>query len=89
MPRYVIERPKFSMSKSDPNTANAFKGATGLAVNLGIKWIRSYISEAEGKVYCEFEAPNREVIVEHAKKVGIPAEKISEISWEYTPGMFD
>jgi hypothetical protein len=24
----------------------------------GVVWIKSYISESEGKTYCEYEAPN-------------------------------
>jgi tetratricopeptide (TPR) repeat protein len=45
-------------------------------------------SEAEGKVYCEYLAPNPAAILEHAARVGIPADKISEVSMEIDPSMF-
>ena len=32
----------------------------------GVVWIHSYISEAEGKIYCVYEAPNVEAVYEHA-----------------------
>jgi hypothetical protein len=25
----------------------------------GVRWIRSYVSDAEGKIYCEYDAPSR------------------------------
>ena len=54
----------------------------------GVIWIRSYVSEAEGKIYCEYEAPNPEAILEHARRVGGRADKISEIALEINPDMF-
>jgi hypothetical protein len=51
-------------------------------------WIRSFISEAEGKIYCEYEAPNPEAILEHARRVGVPVDKISEVTMELSPKMF-
>jgi hypothetical protein len=43
-------------------------------------WIRSYISVAEGKIYCEYEAPNPEAIREHARKAGFPADSSNRFS---------
>ena len=54
----------------------------------GVRWIKSYISEAEGKIYCEYEAPNPEAILEHARLAGLPADRISEVSLEVSPAMF-
>jgi hypothetical protein len=55
---------------------------------VGIVWIKSYVSEAEGKSYCEYDAPNPEAIIEHARIAGIPVNKISEVSMEISPLMF-
>ena len=41
----------------------------------GVVWIKSYISESEGKTYCEYEAPNPDVLFEHARRLGISAEQ--------------
>ncbi|HSL20313.1 MAG TPA: DUF4242 domain-containing protein, partial [Vicinamibacterales bacterium] len=53
-----------------------------------VRWIRSYISHAEGKIYCEYDAPSSEAILEHARRTGIPVHKISEVSLEISPAMF-
>ena len=53
-----------------------------------VVWVRSYVSEAEGKVYCEYEAPDPAAILEHASRVGIPVDKISEVQMEIDPSMF-
>jgi Protein of unknown function (DUF4242) len=54
----------------------------------GIVWIKNYVSEAEGKIYCEYDAPNPKAIIEHARIAGIPVDKISEVSMEISPLMF-
>ena len=59
-----------------------------LAQMEGVVWIRSYVSDAEGKIYCEYDAPSPEAVMEHAERTGIPANRISEISMEINPDMF-
>jgi hypothetical protein len=54
----------------------------------GIVWIKSYISESEGKIFCEYDAPNEEAIREHAKRAGLPVDRISEVALEISPAMF-
>jgi hypothetical protein len=87
MPRYIIERNVGSVSKEELEAA-ARKSNEVLATMPGVVWIKSYISEAEGKIYCEYEAPNPEAILEHARLAGVPADRISEISLEVSPAMF-
>jgi hypothetical protein len=53
-----------------------------------VVWIRSYYSDAEGKIYCEYEAPNAEAIREHARLAGLPVDRILEVSLELSPAMF-
>ena len=71
MPLYIIE------TKMKPETPELPAAVGKLSVEVcndmeGVVWIRSYVSEAEGKVYCEYEAPNPAAIHEHAERVGIP-----------------
>jgi hypothetical protein len=54
----------------------------------GVVWIRSYTSEAEGKTYCIYEAPNPEAILEHARRAGLSVLKITPIEREVDPSMF-
>ena len=87
MPRYIIER---NMKPESPEQlAEVGKLSAEVCDEMeGVVWVRSYVSEAEGKVYCEYEAPNPAAILEHAERVGIPADKISEVQMEIDPSMF-
>lgn len=87
MPRYIIERSVGSISREGLEAASR-KSNEVLATMPGVVWIKSYISEAEGKIYCEYEAPNPEAILEHARLAGVPVDKISEVSLEISPAMF-
>ena len=87
MPRYIIERTVGTLSKEQLEAAGK-KSNEIIADMDGIVWIRSYVSDAEGKIYCEYDAPNAEAIREHARRTGIPADKISEVSLEISPVMF-
>jgi hypothetical protein len=55
---------------------------------LGVVWIRSYVSDTEGKIYCEYDAPDPESIREHARRAGLPADRIIEVTLEISPTMF-
>jgi hypothetical protein len=53
-----------------------------------VRWIRSYVSDIEGKIYCEYDAPSAEAIREHARRAGLPVDRISEVALEISPAMF-
>jgi BarA-like signal transduction histidine kinase len=48
-----------------------------------IQWIQSYVTG--NKIYCVYKAENEELIREHAKKGGFPANSIIEISSVISP----
>ncbi len=87
MPRYIIERtvPPLSREQLEAGSRKAKEALAGLP---GVVWIRSYISEAEGKIYCEYDAPDPEALREHARRAGLPVDKISEVALEISPDMF-
>lgn len=87
MPRFLIEREVGAFDSKDivANGETFVKIADDMD---GVTWIRSYLSEAEGKVYCEYEAPSPEVIRQHAEIAGIPITKISLVAMEIEPAMF-
>lgn len=87
MPRYIIERNVGELTRAEVEEG-ARKSKEVIAGLPGVVWIRSYISETEGKIYCEFDAPDPEAILEHARQAGQPADKISEIALEIDPAMF-
>jgi hypothetical protein len=87
MPRYIIERSVPALSREELDAA-ARRSIAVLEGMPGVRWIRSYVSSAEGKIYCEYDAPNPEAILEHARRAGLPVDRISEIALEISPAMF-
>jgi hypothetical protein len=87
MPRYIIERSVPGVTADDVMAASR-RSMAALAGMPDVKWIRSYVSDAEGKIYCEYDAPSVEAVLEHARRAGIPADRVSEVSMEISPAMF-
>lgn len=87
MPRYIIERSIPGLTH-DQLMAAGRRSAAALAELPDVQWIRSYVSDAEGKIYCEYDAPSVEAVREHARRAGLPADRVSEIAFEINPTMF-
>jgi hypothetical protein len=87
VPRYIIERSWTPLTRDELDEAG--KRSVAVVDEMpGVVWIRSYVSDIEGKIYCEYDAPDPEAIREHARRAGIPVDKISEVSLEISPLMF-
>jgi hypothetical protein len=87
MPRYIIERSVPGLTSADLEAA-ARRSIQALADMPDVKWIRSYVSDLEGKIYCEYDAPTVESVLEHARRAGLPVDRVSEVSMEISPAMF-
>jgi hypothetical protein len=87
MPRYIIERNVPGLTREELDAA-ARRSLAAIETLPGVRWIRSYVSAAEGKIYCEYDAPDAAAIREHARRAGLPADRISEVSLEISPAMF-
>lgn len=80
MPKYLIEREIPGAGKLSPQELQAIsQKSCSILKNLGpqIQWVQSYVTG--DKVYCVYIAPNADLIREHAKQGGFPANRISEI----------
>jgi cell division inhibitor SulA len=80
MPKYVIERDIPNAGKlSDQELQGISQKSCGVLRNLGpqIQWVQSYVTD--DKVYCVYIAPNEQMVREHAKQGGFPANRISEV----------
>lgn len=83
---YVIER---EIPDAGKLTSEDLKGISevscGVLKELGseIQWIHSYV--VADKIYCVYTAPNEEMIREHAKKGGFPANSVSMVSTVIDP----
>lgn len=81
MPKYVIEREIPGAGRLTPEQLKTISQTScGVLSNLGpqIQWVHSYVTE--DKIYCVYNAPNKEMVMEHAKQGGFPANKVSEVS---------
>lgn len=81
MPKYIIEReiPGAGTLNADKLRAIAQKSREVLCqLGTDIQWIHSYV--AGNKIYCIYLAPSEELIREHAKRGGFPANSITEIA---------
>ncbi len=87
MPRYIIERSVPGLTREELFAAGR-RSVGALNEMPDVRWIRSYVSDAEGKIYCEYDAPSADAIIEHARRAGLPVDRISEIALEINPAMF-
>jgi hypothetical protein len=86
MPKYVIEREIPGAGSLSAETLQAIsQKSCGVLRNLGpqIEWHHSYVTE--NKIYCVYSAPNEEMVREHAKQGGFPANSISEVKTMISP----
>lgn len=86
MPKYVIERDLPGAGKLTPEQLRGVSQKSCSVLNkLGpeIQWIHSYVTA--DKIYCIYRAPNEEMIREHARQGGFPANKISEVATVIEP----
>ena len=80
MKTYLIER---EIPNAGKFTADELKSISqkscGVLKEMGpkIEWIHSYVTG--NKIYCVYKAQNEDLIREHAKKGGFPANTIVEI----------
>jgi hypothetical protein len=87
MPRYLIERTVGRLTPEQID-AGSRRSMAVVAEMPGVVWIRSYVSDVDGKIYCEYEAPNEAAVLEHARRAGLPVDRITEIALEISPAMF-
>lgn len=87
MPRYVVVRTVGDLTPEEieAGSLQAMETADSMP---GVAWIRSYLSKAEGKIYCLYEAPDPEMVLEHARRAGLPVDSISQVAVELEPAMF-
>jgi Nickel responsive protein SCO4226-like len=86
MPKYIVFRTvgEVSEEQMEARMRSSIEAADQMP---GVRWIRSYYSAEEGKIYCEYEAPSIEAIIEHAQRAGIPVDR-AEVVRELEPSMF-
>jgi hypothetical protein len=80
MREFVIER---NMPGIGNASAEDLKGASETSCSVlrdlgpDIQWVHSYVTD--NKIYCVYRAESEEIIREHAKRGGFPADSISQV----------
>ena len=80
MPKFLIEREIPGAGDLSAEQLQAIsQKSCGVLKNMGpqIQWVESYVTG--DKVYCVYIAPDEEMVREHARQGGFPANRVSEI----------
>jgi hypothetical protein len=80
MPKFVIEREIPGAGKmTDAELQAASRKSVDVLKGMGpeIQWLHSYVTG--DKIYCVYLSPDEETIRDHARKVGLPANRISAV----------
>jgi hypothetical protein len=80
MPRYLIERNIPGVgSLGAPELQAISQKSCGVLQNLGpqIQWVQSYVTD--DRITCVYIAPSEELVREHARQGGFPADRVTEV----------
>ena len=80
MPQFVIERQVPGAGKlSESEIRDLSLRSLEVLREMGpkIQWLHSYVTE--DKVYCVYLAPDESTVREHARRLGMPADRVSAV----------
>ena len=86
MPQYLIER---NIPGAGKLSAADLKGISQKSCDVlnkmgpQIQWVHSYVTGDQ--IFCVYREPNEEMVREHARQGGFPADKVSEIKTTINP----
>jgi cell division inhibitor SulA len=81
MPKYIIEREipnAAALSAADLKGISRRSCAALQQLGPAIQWVQSFVTE--DKITCVYIAPNAELIREHARLGGFPADRVLEVA---------
>lgn len=86
MPTYLIQRDIPGAGKLTAAELKAISQKSCAVLNtMGpqIQWVHSYVSD--NQIMCVYRAPNEQMLLDHAKQGGFPANKITEVKTMIDP----
>jgi hypothetical protein len=86
MPKFVIERLIPGAGKLSPEELRTIsQRSCAVLSDLGpqIQWLHSYVTD--NKLYCVYRAANEELVREHARRGGFPANHVAEVKTMIDP----
>jgi hypothetical protein len=81
MPKYIIEREipnAAALSAADLKAISRRSCAALQQLGPSIQWVQSFVTE--DKITCVYIAPNADIIREHARLGGFPADRVLEVA---------
>jgi hypothetical protein len=81
MPKYVIEREIPGAGQLSPEQLQGIsQKSCGVLSGMGpqIQWVESFVTA--DKIYCVYIAPSEEMVREHARQGGFPANRVSAVT---------
>ena len=90
MPKFVIERDIAGAGKLPKQELQAIsQKSCGVLHSMGpkIQWVQSYVTD--DKIYCIYVAPDEDILFEHARCGGFPANKVSRVTSVIDPSTGD
>jgi hypothetical protein len=89
MPQFVIERDvpgAGSLTEDQIREVSLRSLKTLQEMGPQIQWLHSYVTE--DKMYCVYLAPDEDTIREHARRTGIPANRVAAVRRLIDPAAF-
>jgi hypothetical protein len=77
MPLYIIER---TFAERLELTSEEVRQELKVNDQIGVTWLYSFLSADCKKTYCVYEATEPELLLEHARVLGIPLDAIVEVT---------
>jgi hypothetical protein len=80
MPKYVIERGLPGAGKLSPaELRGVAQKSCGVLDKMGpqVQWLHSYVTD--DKIYCVYIADNADLVREHARQGGFPADSVAAV----------
>jgi hypothetical protein len=86
MPRYVIERELPGAGKLSQDELRAIsQKSCNVLEEMGprIEWVESFVTT--DKIYCIYNAENKDLLMQHAQKGGFPINHVEEVAGMISP----
>lgn len=86
MPKYVIEREIPGLGASTPDELRAVSQKSKAVLDElspKVQWVQSYVTA--DKMYCVYVADDAEVVREHARRGGFPADSVVAVTTVIDP----
>jgi len=77
VPLFIIERNYADQLQLDNGVVEGVQEVNG---DVGVSWIYSFLSSDKRKTYCLYEATDPELIREAARRNGLPADVVMEVT---------